>query len=90
MIPINFRFANINYTAPINWPENAPDNVGDCGDLPVWTDGEQCVSLWRPSLRERLSILLFGKVWLIVIGRQPPVSLVGCKEYLRQREKAAA
>jgi len=45
--------------------------------LRVWTDGEQCVSCWRMSWRERLSALLFGRVWLQVLSgdNQPPVAL---------------
>lgn len=58
-----------------------PDSLTDalCGPLPVWSNGQQCVSCWRPSWRERLSILIFGRVWLWVwSGRtQPPVRLDG-------------
>lgn len=48
-----------------------------CGPLPVYSDGQQCISCWRPSLRERVSMLLFGRVWLYVLSgkTQPPVSL---------------
>lgn len=60
-----------------------PDGMTDeeCGPLPVFTDGETCVSCWRPTWRERLSILLFGRVWLGVLsgGTQPPVWLWGVK-----------
>lgn len=47
----------------------------ECGSLPVWSDGRQCVSCWKPSFRERLKILFSGKVWLGVLsmGSQPPV-----------------
>ena len=46
-------------------------------DLPAYTDGQFCVSYWQMSLRERLSALLFGRVWLSVFSgnTQPPVSL---------------
>ena len=45
--------------------------------LPVWTDGEVCVSSWRLSLRERIAALVFGRVWLWVASgkTQPPVAL---------------
>jgi len=45
-------------------------------DLPVQNDGFQLTSLWRLSRRERISALLFGRVWLGVQGQnQPPVWL---------------
>lgn len=75
MQPQPFSESNKNLTAPIGWkPE-------DCGDLPVWCDGRQCVSCWRPSWRERLAILIFGRVWLYVVSglTQPPVALTGAK-----------
>lgn len=58
----------------------------ECGRLPVCTDGRQCVSCWTPSLRERLSILFFGRVWLCVMNgdeTQPPVWLAGKKTIFR-------
>ena len=71
MTPIGFDEANKNLIPPAGTPE------GEMGDLPVWTDGRECVSLWRPSLRERISILLFGRVWLRVLSgeTQPPVDI---------------
>jgi hypothetical protein len=64
---------------------NYSDNVSGIEPLSVWTDGEQCVSLWRPSWRERLSILIFGKVWLALLSgtTQPPALVVGEKRYFR-------
>lgn len=48
-------------------------------DLHYWSDGTQCVSCWQPTLKERLSILINGKVWLgVKSGRiQPPVFVLG-------------
>jgi hypothetical protein len=58
-----------------------PDSMADeqCSSLDVYCDGEQCISCWRPSWKERLSILLFGKVWLSVLfgETQPPVWITG-------------
>lgn len=73
---------------PIYFPEanrtlNKPASMTDeqCGSLTVLTDGKQCVSCWRVSWRERLSILLFGRVWLWVISgtTQPPVAMEGSR-----------
>ena len=63
-----------------------PDGMTDeeCGSLPVYTNGIECISCWRPTPRERLSILLFGKIWLRILSgqTQPPVALSGRKTIL--------
>lgn len=55
----------------------------ECGPLAVYTNGIECVSCWRPTLGERLSILLFGKIWLRILSgqTQPPVALSGRKQF---------
>lgn len=69
---------------PTNFPEanktlSAPAGMANCEPLRVWTDGRMTVSCWRPSWRERLSILFFGRAWLCVhFGEtQPPVWIDG-------------
>jgi hypothetical protein len=54
------------------------DDIEGVEALPIWTNGEQCVSCWRANWRERLSILLFGKVWVSVLSgdTQPPVCVM--------------
>lgn len=61
----------------------APAGAADIASLPVWTDDQQCVSCWRLTWRERLSALLFGRVWLAVLsGRsQPPVALLVTRRF---------
>lgn len=56
------------------------------GVLNVYTNGESCVSLWRPTLRERLSVLIFGRVWLAVLSgaTQPPVYVGAVRHYFVQ------
>lgn len=51
----------------------------ECQSLPVWSDGKQCVSCWKPTFKERLNILFGGKVWLGVLSgkTQPPVFISG-------------
>jgi len=43
--------------------------------LPVYSDGERCVSCWRMSIKERLLALLTGKAWAhSLTGKtQPPI-----------------
>lgn len=53
--------------------------------LGVYHDGECGTSLWRASWRERLSILVFGNVWVDVLGKtQPPIALRGVRTVFRR------
>lgn len=83
MKPINFKYSN--HTLQPSGAEYS-DNVIGVDPLPIWTDGEQCVSCWRMSWRERLSALLFGRVWLAVLSgyTQPPVCIQASREYLKE------
>lgn len=67
---------------PIDFPQSTkslgrPRTMTDdeCGSLPVWSDGKQCVSCWKPTLIERIRILFGRPVWLGVVSgnTQPPV-----------------
>ena len=61
-------------------------NVDDVKPLQIWSDDEQCVSLWKMTWRERISALFFGCVWIAVLsGRtQPPIYAEVCREYLKE------
>ena len=61
----------------------------ECSSLSVWNDGKQCISCWKPSIKERLSILLFGNVWLSVRSgnTQPPVWIDGSKTVINLQSK---
>lgn len=56
-----------------------PDNMTDkeCSSLDVYCDSKQCISLWHMSFRERLSTLVFGRIWIYVLSgkTQPPIAL---------------
>lgn len=76
---------------PTKFPESnstllAPPGMNDCEDLPVWKDGHDVVSLWRPTLRERFSLLLFGRLWIHFVGAttHPPVGLTIKNRYFRK------
>ena len=66
-------------------------NVTGVEPLHVWTDSEQCVSRWKMSLRERVSALLFGRVWVALLsgGTQPPTSVSVDRSYFREGESNA-
>lgn len=82
MKPVGFKYANQELVGP----EEAEysENVEGVDPLPIWTDGEQCVSCWKLSFKERLAALVFGRVWLAVLsGRtQPPVYVEASRTYL--------
>ena len=76
MKPVEFDGAN----RWLSKPPNMTDEM--CGVLPIYLDvhDKTCLSQWRPTLKERLSILLFGRVWLWVMtagDSQPPVAIEG-------------
>ena len=71
MKPSNFRQSNKTLTKPLGMTEE------ECGSLPVWTDDERCLSLWKGTWRDRLLFLIKGEIWLWVWSghTQPPVSV---------------
>ncbi len=80
---------------PVPFPEQSdvlgrPPTMTDeeCRPLPVFRDGVNVVSCWRPSWRERLSILFFGRVWLALMSgtTQPPAYVAGQRTYLQRSE----
>ena len=75
---------------PIDFPQSTkvlqrPSTMTDkeCASLHVWSDGNQCVSCWKPTFKERLNILFGGKVWLGVLSgkTQPPVFVSGTRVF---------
>lgn len=82
---------------PIDFPEQTvtlqpsgatySDNVNGVEPLPTWSDGEQCVSCWRMSWRERLNALLYGKVWIAILSgkTQPPIYAEASKTYFKEQ-----
>ncbi len=69
MKPIDF----IEQNKVLQKPQGMTDD--QCQPLPIWTDGNQCVSCWRPTWREWLAILFYRRVWISVLsgGTQPPI-----------------
>ena len=68
-------------TDPSNNGVMLAGDIPNCSDLPVtrlaYRDGSLAVqSCWRASWRERLQVLLTGRVYLLVFGMaQPPVAV---------------
>ena len=55
--------------------------------LPVFKHQTAYVSRWRPSWRERLSILFFGRVWLHVHAKKthPACALTARRSYFETK-----
>lgn len=79
MKPIKFKEA----TKVLQRPATMTD--AECASLHVWSDGNQCVSCWKPSIKERVRILCFGNVYLGVMSgsTQPPVFVSGAYPFTR-------
>lgn len=62
------------------------ENVVGVESLHVWSDGEQAVSCWRMTWRERLSAMIYGRVWVAVLagGTQPPMYAEAASTYFRE------
>lgn len=83
MKPIVFK----EHTRVLSKPQAMTDE--QCASLAVFDAGDgQLLSCWRASWRERVSVLLFGKVWLWVWSgkTQPPVSLEARRTVFEERE----
>lgn len=76
MKPIKFSDSNRTLLKPSDMSDE------ECSSLDVYTDDKKCISCWKMSWRERLSCLLFGKIWVYVLSgdNQPPISLVCQKD----------
>ncbi|MDD3019486.1 MAG: hypothetical protein PHX61_00735 [Alphaproteobacteria bacterium] len=62
----------------------------ECQSLPVWCDGKQCVSCWKPTIADRIRIALGGNIWLGVMSgnTQPPVFISGEQVFAKASIKA--
>ncbi len=69
--PSNFPEANIKLLKPVDMTDD------ECSSLFAFTDGRQCISCFKLNLRQKLSVLMHGTIWLSVLSgeTQPPVWL---------------
>ena len=83
MEPQKFPQANKDLLKPEGWTDE------ECETLPVYTDGQQCISLWKLTWAERFSALFFGKVWLYVHSghTQPPVALSATQQIFKEAKE---
>lgn len=59
MKPVKFSYANAVLKPP---PDLGHGEV--CDDLPIHRGTGELISCWKPTLRERISLLFGGFVWL--------------------------
>ena len=80
-IPVDFEESNKVLTKPPGMTDE------ECGPLPVFNDGQQSISCWQLPWRDRLRVLITGKVWLgVLMGvTQPPV-YIAARKPLRKAE----
>ena len=77
---------------PVTFPEQntlfrPPEGMEDkVDDLPAFRGEGQVISCWRLSLRERLRLLITGRLWFSLIGNdQPPIWLGVHTPFIRHR-----
>ena len=75
MTPQIFKESNRELQRPANMTPQ------ECGPLPVFTDGNVCVSRWGMSFKERLHCLIKGFLWVRVHSgeTQPPIVITAAK-----------
>jgi hypothetical protein len=81
--PVSFKHANRFFPAP-RTAKPCQRIAGSIG-LHAWSNGDQSVTRWKLTWRERLQVLLHGHVWVSVLSgwTQPPVSIDTGKQYLK-------
>lgn len=72
MIPGRIANATVRLGAPKGWDE---DRDGLCAGLDVLVRGNEFTSCWEPTPDELERIAAGAKVYLTVVGGQPPVAL---------------
>jgi hypothetical protein len=86
-VPVKFEHSN-RFLGPPQAAEYSENIAGVVG-MHTWTDGEQSLSRWKLTWRERLQVLLHGHVWITVLSgwTQPPVAIETRREYLKVRDE---
>ena len=82
MKPIDFKEANRTLVKLRDMTDE------ECSSLCVYTDGRQCVSCWKMTLKERLSALFFGRIWVDSLSgdTQPPM-WIACSRTVFEKEE---
>jgi len=83
MKPVKFDEATKNLSKPQSMTDE------ECSSMWVYSDGQQCISCWKMTWKERIKALFYGRVWLGVISgqSQPPVWVDPSKTVFTKPEK---
>jgi hypothetical protein len=68
--PVKFPEVNFTYTTPATMTKE------QCGDLPCFRSSVNTVSCWHFGIRDRILILITGRVWLFMMMDGHPPSLL--------------
>lgn len=84
MKPVSFPQQTKVLGAPAGHVPNR--EIGVIIGLPVHATEHQCISCWRPTWRERMSALFFGRVWVAVASphTQPAIYLQASRAYFEK------
>ena len=77
--PVDFKQSNFVWKG---WPKS--EERDEVLDLPSFKYGNETISCWELTWKEKLSILFTGRVWLRVFGRQPPVLVEGTCPFIKE------
>lgn len=71
MKPVEFKEQNV----ILGKPESMTDE--ECEQLPIFTNGEQCISCWEVTEEELKEIVETKRIWVSVLSgsTQPPICL---------------
>ena len=80
MTPSDFPEANLTIGCSPSARDYGADSDAEVVPVRAFRADGQVTELWRPTWRERLSVLLFGRVWVTLLtggGGPQPIALEG-------------
>ncbi len=82
MKPINFKQENTLFKTPSNM------TTDQCDNLPAYVNDVNIISCWHLTLKERITLLFMGKLWLNILSKtMPPVSITIESPFIDSKEK---
>lgn len=82
MEPVDFDEANTFMKPPEGMTEE------QCAAMPVFRNEQWCISCWELSGEDLMTILQTKRVWLMVMGGQPPLAVTAEKPFEKEGDAA--